>query len=81
MEIVVTSISIILSMIPFIVIIALPAIIKVARYFRVRCSCITERGDEEEQKPLLINEEELHSPTRIVMRRESMIFDFNMYKD
>ena len=75
---IVTSISIILSMIPFLVIIALTAITKVARYFRVRCSCITERGDEEERKPLLINEEELHSPTRIVMRRESMIFDFNM---
>ena len=75
---VVTSISISLSMIPFIVIIALPAITKVARYFNLRCSCITERGDEEERKPLLINEEELHSPTRIVMRRESMIFDFNM---
>ena len=75
---IVTSISISLSMIPFIVIIALPAITKVARYFRVRCSCITERGDEEERQPLLINEEEQHSPACIVMRRESMIFDFNM---
>ena len=78
---IVTSVSISLSMIPLIVIITLPVSTKVARYFQVKCSCIkkyTEAGDEEERKPLLLNEEELHSPTRIVMRRESMIFDFNM---
>ena len=78
---IVTSVSISLSMIPLIVIITLPVSTKVARYFHVKCSCIkkyTEAGDEEERKPLLLNEEELHSPTRIVMRRESMIFDFNM---
>uniref|UniRef100_A0A1X7ULR9 Uncharacterized protein n=1 Tax=Amphimedon queenslandica TaxID=400682 RepID=A0A1X7ULR9_AMPQE len=80
---IVTSVSISLSMIPLIVIITLPVSSKVARYFYVRCSCIkkyTETGDEEEQNPLLMNEEELHSPTRIVMGRESMIFDFNITK-
>ena len=31
----------------------------------------------EEEEPLL-NDEEFHSPTHIVMRRESLIFDFNI---
>ena len=78
---IVTSISISLSMIPFIVIVTLPVSIKVVGYFCTRCSCIKndiETRDDEEREPLLINEGELHSPANVVMRRESMIFDFNM---
>uniref|UniRef100_A0A1X7VK55 Right handed beta helix domain-containing protein n=1 Tax=Amphimedon queenslandica TaxID=400682 RepID=A0A1X7VK55_AMPQE len=77
---IVTSISISLSMIPFIAIVTLPVITKIAGYFHTRCSCIKndiETRDEEEREPLLINQEELHSPASVVMRRESIIYDFN----
>ena len=73
----VTAVSISLSLASFVCMIAIGILTQIkAKYGLHFC---TNKGLEiraGKEEPLL-NDEELHSPSRIVMRRDSMIFDFN----
>ena len=72
----VTAVSISLSLASFVCIIAIGIFTQIkAKYGLHFCNKKLEIRVEEE-KPLL-NDEELYSPSHIVMRRESLIFDFS----
>ena len=74
----VTAVSISLSILVFILTIILHAFNRVKKRFSLNCCTVNmPLRDEEEKKPLL-QEEELHSPACEIMRRESLIFDFDI---
>ena len=74
----VTAVSISLSLAAFVCMIAIGILTQIkAKYGLHFCTNKRLEIRAEEEEPLL-NDEEFHSPTHIVMRRESMIFDFNI---
>ena len=74
----VTAVSISLSLAAFGCMIAIGILTQIkAKYDLHFCTNKKLKIRAEEEEPLL-NDEEFHSPTHIVMRRESLIYDFNI---
>ena len=75
----VTAVSISLSVLVFILTIILHIFNRFKKRFSLNCFTVNmpPLRDEEERKPLL-RAEELHSPASEIMRRESLIFDFDI---